>query len=562
MDWMDQEQERGITITSAATTCFWNATTASTSSTPRATSTSPSRSSARCACSTARWRCSTPSPASSRSPRRCGARPTSTACRASRSSTRWTASAPTSTAACAMMRERLDATPVPIQLPLGARGQLPRRHRPRRDEGAIVYNDETLGAEYELDRDPRGAQGRRAQGARADGRGVCRGRRRSCSRSTSRARPITNDELRAALRRGHDRRSSLSRCSAARLQEQGRAAAARRGGRLPAVAARHAAGRRASTPTAKRRCVREPHDDEPFAALVFKIMTDPFVGQLAFFRVYSGTLESGDSVLNAAQAAAASASAACSDARQQARGDHRGARPATSPPRSACKNVTTGDTLCDPKQPIAARVDDFPEPVISVAHRAQDQGRPGEARHRARQADARGPDASASHTDEETGQTIIAGMGELHLEIIVDRLMREFNVDANVGKPQVAYRETITRRGRGRGPLRPADRRPRPVRPRARSVARPTRGRRLRLREQDRRRRDPARSSSRRSRRASARRSRRGPLAGYPMQRHQGRPHRRQLPRGRLVRDGVQDRRLDGVPGRAARRPSRCSSSR
>ena len=144
---------------------------------------------------------------------------------------------------------------------------------------------------------------------------------------------------------------------------------------------------------------------------------------------------------------------------------------------------------------------------------------------------------------------MISGMGELHLEIIVDRLVREFNVGANVGKPQVAYKETITPGGRGRGPLHPADRRPRPVRPRQDPDAADDRGETSSSRTRSSAARSP-RSSSSRSSRASRRRWRPGRSPAIPCVGRRGRPLRRQLPRRRLLRDGVQDRRLDGLPGR------------
>ena len=156
------------------------------------------------------------------------------------------------------------------------------------------------------------------------------------------------------------------------------------------------------------------------------------------------------------------------------------------------KNTATGDTLCDPNHPIVLERMEFPEPVISVAIEPKtkvDQDKLGEALNRLSDEDP----TFQVRTDEETGQTIISGMGELHLDVLVDRMMREFSVAANVGKPQVAYRETITVRGReDRGALHPPDRRSRPVRPRRHQPRADRAGRRLRVRRQDRRRRHPA----------------------------------------------------------------------
>ncbi len=186
---------------------------------------------------------------------------------------------------------------------------------------------------------------------------------------------------------------------------------------------------------------RHASDDEPFAALAFKIATDPFVGKLAFFRVYSGTVEAGKTVLN-------------SNKNQRERlgrivqmhANHREDIDSVYSGDIAAvvslKNTTTGDTLCDDKAPIILESMEFPEPVIRVAIEPKTkagQEKMGIALSKLAEEDP----TFKTYTDDETGQTIIAGMGELHLDIIVDRLLREFKVEANVGKPQVAYRETI-----------------------------------------------------------------------------------------------------------------------
>ena len=188
---------------------------------------------------------------------------------------------------------------------------------------------------------------------------------------------------------------------------------------------------------------REPSDDEPFSALAFKIMTDPYVGRLSFFRVYSGTLNTGSSVLNSTK-----------NVRErmgrilQMHANHReDIETVYSGDIAAAvglKNTTTGDTLCDEKHPIILESMEFPEPVIRVAIEPKTQAgqeKMGIALMKLAEEDP----TFKTYTDEETGQTIIAGMGELHLEIIVDRLLREFKVEANVGAPQVAYKETITK---------------------------------------------------------------------------------------------------------------------
>ena len=188
--------------------------------------------------------------------------------------------------------------------------------------------------------------------------------------------------------------------------------------------------------------VRHPDDSQPFAALAFKVMTDPFVGRLTFFRVYSGHLDSGSYVLNATK-----------DSKERIgrillmHANHRAEIPEVNTGDIAAavglKNTTTGDTLCDEKHPCILESMEFPEPVIQLAVEPKskaDQDKMAIALQKLAEED---PTFRAS-TDQETGQTIIAGMGELHLDIIVDRMRREFNVEANIGAPQVSYRETLT----------------------------------------------------------------------------------------------------------------------
>ncbi len=186
---------------------------------------------------------------------------------------------------------------------------------------------------------------------------------------------------------------------------------------------------------------REVSDSAPFAALAFKIMSDPYVGKLTYFRVYSGTLEKGSTVLNSTK-----------DRKERigrlllmhanTREDIDRISTGDIVAAVGLKNTTTGDTLCDPDKPIILESLEFPEPVIHVAVEPKtkvDQDKLGKALYALSEEDP----TFRVHTDEETGQTVISGMGELHLEVLVDRMLREFKVDANVGKPQVAYRETI-----------------------------------------------------------------------------------------------------------------------
>ena len=186
---------------------------------------------------------------------------------------------------------------------------------------------------------------------------------------------------------------------------------------------------------------RKSSDDEPFAALAFKIMTDPYVGRLSFFRVYSGTLTTGSSVLNATKGKRERMGRIL-----QMHANHREDIDTVYSGDIAAvvglKNTTTGDTLCDEKNPIILESMEFPEPVIRVA--IEPKTKAGQEKMAIALAKLAEEDPTfRTYTDEETGQTIIAGMGELHLEIIVDRLLREFKVEANVGAPQVAYKETI-----------------------------------------------------------------------------------------------------------------------
>ena len=231
---------------------------------------------------------------------------------------------------------------------------------------------------------------------------------------------------------------------------------------------------------------RAPNNEAPFSALAFKIANDPYVGNLSFIRVYSGRIKSGDRVLNVTRG------------KKERIGRllqmHANDRAEVSEIRAGdivaavgLKDVTTGDSLTEVGKPIALERITIPDPVIHVAVEARtraDQEKMSTALQKLAKED---PSFKVS-TDKESGQTIIAGMGELHLEILVDRMRREFQVEANVGRPRVSYRETIRHdRGAG-GPFRAPDRRPRPVRPRVPAPGAAAVGRRLRVRGQDRRR--------------------------------------------------------------------------
>jgi elongation factor G len=187
---------------------------------------------------------------------------------------------------------------------------------------------------------------------------------------------------------------------------------------------------------------REPRDDAPFSALAFKIATDPHVGRLTYFRVYSGSFEKGDQILNT-RTGSKERVGRILEMHANDRVDLDAVHTGDIAAGIGIKNTRTGDSLCDPANPITLENLDFPDPVIDVAVEPKskaDQDKMSKALMALSEEDP----TFQVRTDEETAQTIIAGMGELHLEVLVDRMMREFNVDANVGKPQVAYRETIT----------------------------------------------------------------------------------------------------------------------
>ncbi len=214
-------------------------------------------------------------------------------------------------------------------------------------------------------------------------------------------------------------------------------------------------------------------------------MTDPYVGKLTYLRVYSGTLAKGSTIINSTKGGRKERVGRILQMHANHREDKDAIFTGDIVAAVGLKDTTTGDTLCDPGHPILLETLEFPEPVIHVAVEPKtkaDQDKLGKALFSLSEEDP----TFRVRTDDETNQTVISGMGELHLEVLVDRMLREFSVDANVGKPQVAYRETIRKTGgEGRGPLHPPDRWPGPVRPR-RHQPRAHRPRwRLRVRRQD-----------------------------------------------------------------------------
>jgi elongation factor G len=345
-----------------------------------------------------------------------------------------------------MMRSRLAAAPVAIQLPWGKEDGFKGVIDLVRMRG-ILYKDESLGADYEEVEVPE---------AYADQAHKMRERLVEAVAETDdtllekylSGQEVTVDEIVAALRRATIANALQPVICGSAFKNKGVQPL------LDAVvdflpAPTDVPAVEGVDPDGGAAVARPSADDAPFAALVFKIMSDPFVGQLAFFRVYSGHVESGTSVLNATSGK--------SERIGRLLKMHANKREEISEVWAGdiaaavgLRNVTTGDTICDPKAPVVLESMSFPEPVISVSIEPKtkaDQEKLGQALGKLTHEDP----TFRVHTDPDTGQTLISGMGELHLEIIVDRLVREFNVGANVGKPQVAYKETITAEAEGEG---------------------------------------------------------------------------------------------------------------
>ena len=292
--------------------------------------------------------------------------------------------------------------------------------------------------------------------------------------------------------------------------------------------------------------VRAPEDDGPFSALAFKVMSDPFVGKLTYFRVYSGTLESGGRILNSTNGKTERVGRIL-----MMHANHREEEETVYAGDIAAgvgfKQTSTGDTLSAPDAPILLENITFPEPVVHVSIEPKtksDQEKMGVALARLGEEDP----TFHIRTDEETGQTVISGMGELHLEVIVDRMKREFSVEAGVGRPQVAYRETVPGRGQeGGGQVHPPDRWLGPVRRGLhRHGARARRGLRVRQQDQGRLRALRVHPLGRQGHRGGAGVRRQGRL---PDGRRPRDADRRQVPRHRLLGDRLQGGRLAGRQG-------------
>jgi len=444
MDWMEQEQERGITITSAATTCFWQGMDQQftqhriniidtpghvdfTIEVERSLRVLDGACAVFCAVggvepqSETVWRQGNkyhvPRMAFVNKMDRSGA---------------------DFLRVVGQVRERLGANPVPVQLPIGAEDNFQGVVDLVRMQ-AIYWNDADKGTTYEETDIP------------ADMLDACQEWREHMVEAAAEASEVltekyletgdlTAEEIRAGLRaRTLANEIAPTLCGSA-FKNKGVQAM------LDAIV--YYMPSPLDVPAimgvledGEREAERLAADDEPFAALAFKIATDPFVGNLTFFRVYSGVLKSGDSVYNPVKSKKERIGRIL-QMHSNSREEIKEVRAGDIAAAVGLKDVTTGDTLCDPGNVITLERMEFPDPVISVAvepRTTADQEKMGVALQKLAKEDP----SFRVHTDEETGQTIISGMGELHLDIIVDRMKREFSVAANVGAPQVAYRETI-----------------------------------------------------------------------------------------------------------------------
>jgi elongation factor G len=445
MDWMEQEQERGITITSAATTCFWTGHRINIIDTPgHVDFTAEVERSLRVLDgavalfgavegvepqSETVWR-----QADKYRVPRIGFvnkmdRPGADFPRV-----------------LEMMRTRLHTVPVAIQIPLGAeeefRGVIDLITR-----RAIVFHEETLGADFEVEDVTEEFQNEVARYREMMIEAACEADDELLEKYLS-GTEISDEDIRSALRKGTlNQRLVPVLCGAAfknkGIQQLLDAIVSYMPSPLDVPPVRGITQNGGEAP------VRRASDSGPFSALIFKIMTDPFVGHLAFFRVYSGRLEAGTSVYNSTRESNERIGRLLkmhANKREEIKEVYCGDIAAAV----GLKSVSTGDTICDRAHPIVLEAIEFPAPVISVAiepRTKSDQEKLGLCLDKLIREDP----TFRVHTDPDTGQTILSGMGELHLEILVDRMVREFGVAANIGKPQVSYRETIRQHAEAEG---------------------------------------------------------------------------------------------------------------
>jgi elongation factor G len=341
--------------------------------------------------------------------------------------------------ALASIKDRLDCIPAVVQLPIGAEGH----YKGVVDlitMDALVWQDEELGAKWEVQEIPADMKDD-AEAYRAELIETIASTDEALLEKFVGDEPIGIDELRMAIRRATIAGEVVPILNGTAFKNKGvqpllDAVVLYLPSPLdiPAIGGMSLKG--------NEKVERHPSDKEPFAALVSKIMTDPHVGKLIYFRVYSGKLDKGGQVLNA-RTGNKERIGRLLEMHANDRQDVDAVYTGDIVAGIGLKNTRTGDTLCDPANPIVLESLEFPEPVISVAVEPKtkaDQDKMGKALFSMSEEDP----TFQVRTDEETGQTVISGMGELHLEVLIDRMLREFKVDASVGKPQVAYRETIT----------------------------------------------------------------------------------------------------------------------
>jgi len=445
MDWMEQEQERGITITSAATTCTWRDIRINIIDTPgHVDFTAEVERSLRVldgavAVFDAVHGVQPQSEKVWRQADKYGVPRICFINKIDKMGADFEHAVDT-------IRKRLSAKPVAIQIPIGQEDKF-KGVVDLINMKAIVWVDDTMGAEYVTEEIPAELK-KKAEAFHAQLVESIAENDDEILHKFLEGEEITADELRASLRKSTIALKVFPVVVGTAFKNKGVQPL------LDAVvdylpSPLDVPETHGSNPDSGEKIFRKPDDKEPFSALAFKIMADPFVGQLTFIRVYSGQLKTGDSVLNTGRR------------RTERIGRllkmHANKREEISEILAGdicaavgLKGVSTGDTICDEKHPIALESITFAVPVISVAVEPKtkaDQEKMGMALGRLAQEDP----TFKVHTDPDSGQTIISGMGELHLEIIVDRMMREYKVEANVGKPQVAYRETIRKHSEAEG---------------------------------------------------------------------------------------------------------------
>ena len=438
MDWMEQEQERGITITSAATTCFWNDTRLNIIDTPgHVDFTVEVERSLRVLDGSVTVFCA-----------KGGVEP--------QSETVWRQATNYGVPRMAyvnkmdimganfyhvidMMKERLKANAVPIQLPIGAEDSFRGIIDLLNMEADVYYDD--LGKDMRVESIPADMVGK-AEEYRAAMLESLAEVDEEFFEMYIEGEDYTVDDIKAAIRRATIANKFVPVVCGTSYKNKGVQKL------LDAIidympSPLDIPAITGINPDTNEEEARPASDEEPFSALAFKIMTDPYVGKLCFFRVYSGSITTGETAYNPAKRARERFGRIL----QMHANDRKDIDVCYAGDIAAVvsvKNTTTGDTFCDEKHPIILESMEFPEPVIRVA--IEPKTKAGEEKMGIALSKLAEEDPTfRTYTDDDTGQTIIAGMGELHLEIIVDRLLREFKVEANVGRPQVAYKETITK---------------------------------------------------------------------------------------------------------------------